>query len=152
MRFACWITKATDTHIHTICNTHCFSWQQWFRECATMVRYNTLILLSESETANPFENVYTLNRNVCPDMLVVPVEWPQAQAVFMLWKIKETVQNVIKTARNVFIKVRPPFQSRTAHGVTQKIIAKRHTGKVKVSFYRITEICRHSVASYLHPR
>jgi hypothetical protein len=85
-------------------------------------------------------------------MPVVPVEWPQAQAVFMLWDMKETVQNVIKTARNVFTKIRPPFQSRTAHGVTQKIIAKRQTGKVKVSFYRITEICRHSVASDLHPR
>jgi hypothetical protein len=25
MRFACWITKATDTHTHKICNAYCFS-------------------------------------------------------------------------------------------------------------------------------
>jgi hypothetical protein len=47
MRFACCITKATDTHsrahththIHTlrICNTYCFPRQQWLRERASML-------------------------------------------------------------------------------------------------------------------
>ena len=37
MRFACWITKAADTL--RICNTYCFSTQQWLRERPSLLRY-----------------------------------------------------------------------------------------------------------------
>ena len=38
MRFACWITKATDTHPDYLILT-AFSRQQWLRERATMLGY-----------------------------------------------------------------------------------------------------------------
>jgi hypothetical protein len=37
MRFACWITKATDTHSEYVILT-VFSRQQWLRERASMLR------------------------------------------------------------------------------------------------------------------
>ena len=36
MRFACWITKATDTHSEYLI---AFPRQQWFRESASMLRF-----------------------------------------------------------------------------------------------------------------
>jgi hypothetical protein len=38
MRFACWITKATDTHRDYVILI-AFWWQQWLRERASMVHY-----------------------------------------------------------------------------------------------------------------
>jgi hypothetical protein len=38
MRFACWITKATDTHSEHIIGI-AFPRQQWLLECASMLRY-----------------------------------------------------------------------------------------------------------------
>jgi hypothetical protein len=38
MRFACWITKATDTHSEYVILT-AFPWQQWLLERASMLRY-----------------------------------------------------------------------------------------------------------------
>ena len=36
MRFACWITKATDTHsVYVLLND--FPWQQWLSECASLL-------------------------------------------------------------------------------------------------------------------
>jgi hypothetical protein len=43
MHFACWITKATDTH--RMCNTYCFPQQQWLLEHASLLRYMYAILL-----------------------------------------------------------------------------------------------------------
>ena len=38
MRFACWITDATDTHSDYV--THIASlWQQWLRERSLLLRY-----------------------------------------------------------------------------------------------------------------
>jgi len=37
MRFACWITKTTDTLRK--CNNYYYSRQQWLCECASMLRY-----------------------------------------------------------------------------------------------------------------
>ena len=40
MRFACWITKATDTHTHTeYLILIAFPRQQWLRERASVLRY-----------------------------------------------------------------------------------------------------------------
>ena len=36
MRFACWITKATDTHLESVIPT-AFPRQQWLRERASML-------------------------------------------------------------------------------------------------------------------
>jgi hypothetical protein len=38
MRFACWITKATNTHSECVILT-AFPWQQWLRERASMLHY-----------------------------------------------------------------------------------------------------------------
>jgi hypothetical protein len=38
MRFACWITKATDTHSEYVIRI-AFQRQQWLRERASMLRY-----------------------------------------------------------------------------------------------------------------
>jgi hypothetical protein len=38
MRFACWLTKATDTPSEYAILT-AFSWQQWLHECTSMLRY-----------------------------------------------------------------------------------------------------------------
>jgi hypothetical protein len=38
MRVACWITKATDTHLEYVIITD-FTRQQWLRERASMLRY-----------------------------------------------------------------------------------------------------------------
>ena len=38
MRFACWMTKATDTHSEYVVLT-AFPLQQWLRERAPMLRY-----------------------------------------------------------------------------------------------------------------
>jgi uncharacterized protein (UPF0305 family) len=38
MRFACWITKATDTHSEYVILI-AFPWQQWLRERASVLRY-----------------------------------------------------------------------------------------------------------------
>jgi hypothetical protein len=38
MRFACWITKATDTHSQYVILT-ASPWQQWLRERPLMLRY-----------------------------------------------------------------------------------------------------------------
>jgi hypothetical protein len=37
MRFACWITKATDTHLEYVIPI-AFPRQQWLRECTSMLR------------------------------------------------------------------------------------------------------------------
>jgi hypothetical protein len=41
MRTACWVTKATDTHTHTlrICNTYCFSMVKFSREGPSVLPY-----------------------------------------------------------------------------------------------------------------
>jgi hypothetical protein len=41
MRFACWITKATDTHAEYVILI-AFPLQHWLRERASMLRYRTL--------------------------------------------------------------------------------------------------------------
>jgi hypothetical protein len=44
MRIACWITKATDTHLECIRVT-AFPRQQWLREHALMLRYKHIACL-----------------------------------------------------------------------------------------------------------
>jgi hypothetical protein len=44
MRFACWITKATDTHSEYVILI-AFSLQQWLRERASMLRYTYIACL-----------------------------------------------------------------------------------------------------------
>jgi hypothetical protein len=44
MRFACWITKATDTHSEYV-RCIAFPQQQWLRESSSMLRYSTLPVL-----------------------------------------------------------------------------------------------------------
>ena len=44
MRFACWITKATDTHSEYVILI-AFPRQQWLRERSSMLRYSTLPVL-----------------------------------------------------------------------------------------------------------
>jgi hypothetical protein len=44
MPFACWITKATNTHLEYVIFI-AFPWQQWLRERASMLRYSTLPVL-----------------------------------------------------------------------------------------------------------
>jgi hypothetical protein len=44
MRFACWITMATDTHAEYVILI-AFSRQKWLRERATMLAYSTLSVL-----------------------------------------------------------------------------------------------------------
>ena len=43
-RFACWITKATDTHVEYVIII-AFAWQQWLRERASMLRYTYIACL-----------------------------------------------------------------------------------------------------------
>jgi hypothetical protein len=43
MRFACWITKATDTHSEYVILI-AFPRQEWFRERASMLRYTYMCL------------------------------------------------------------------------------------------------------------
>jgi hypothetical protein len=44
MRFACWITKAIDTHLEYVIFT-AFSRRQWFRERASILPYTYIICL-----------------------------------------------------------------------------------------------------------
>jgi hypothetical protein len=44
MRFACWITKATDTHSEYVILI-AFLRQRWFRESASMLRYGYIACL-----------------------------------------------------------------------------------------------------------
>jgi hypothetical protein len=48
MRFACWITKATDTHSEHVILT-AFPLPQWLHECASMLRYAYISCLVEIE-------------------------------------------------------------------------------------------------------
>jgi hypothetical protein len=50
MRFACWITKATDTHSQYVILT-AFPQQQWLRERASMLRYtlHCCVVITEKE-------------------------------------------------------------------------------------------------------
>jgi hypothetical protein len=43
MRFACWVTKATDTHSEYLILV-AFPRQQWLRERASMLRYTYIAL------------------------------------------------------------------------------------------------------------
>jgi hypothetical protein len=52
MRFACWITKATHTHIHSLTLSEyvifiAFPRQQWFRERAPVFLYTYIACLVE---------------------------------------------------------------------------------------------------------
>jgi hypothetical protein len=47
MRFACWLTKATDTHSEYVVLT-AFPQQQWLRERASMLRIRTFFLRAEN--------------------------------------------------------------------------------------------------------
>jgi hypothetical protein len=60
MRFACWITKATDTHSEYVILI-AFPHQQWLRERAFMLRYPTLRVLSLLEL---FLQANTLKRRL----------------------------------------------------------------------------------------
>ena len=44
MRFACWITKATNTHSECVIFI-AFPWQQWLHERASMLRYTYIACL-----------------------------------------------------------------------------------------------------------
>jgi hypothetical protein len=44
MRFACWITKATDRHLEYVILI-AFTRQQWFRERALILRYTYIACL-----------------------------------------------------------------------------------------------------------
>jgi hypothetical protein len=41
MRFACWMTKATDTHSQCVILI-AFLLQKWLRECSSMLRYRPI--------------------------------------------------------------------------------------------------------------
>jgi len=43
VRFACWITKATDTHIEYV-TVIAFPLQQWLHERASMLRHSALLV------------------------------------------------------------------------------------------------------------
>ena len=51
MRFACSITKATDTHSEYVILI-AFAWQQWLRERASMLRYTYVACLVENIICN----------------------------------------------------------------------------------------------------
>ena len=44
-RFACEMTKANRDTLR-MCNTECFSWQQWLGECESVLHYSTLPVLN----------------------------------------------------------------------------------------------------------
>jgi hypothetical protein len=49
MRFACWITKATDTHSKCAI-VIAFPWQQWLRKCASILRlYGHCLFIMDGE-------------------------------------------------------------------------------------------------------
>ena len=48
IRFACWITWATDTHSEYVIRI-AFPRQQWLQECASMLRYTSIATLLSSE-------------------------------------------------------------------------------------------------------
>jgi hypothetical protein len=48
IRFACWITGATDTHSEYVIRI-AFPRQQWLQECASMLRYTYIATLLSSE-------------------------------------------------------------------------------------------------------
>jgi hypothetical protein len=44
MRFACWISKATDTHLSYVSPIG-FPWQQWLCELASVVHYTSKLFV-----------------------------------------------------------------------------------------------------------
>jgi hypothetical protein len=54
MRFACWITKATDIHSEYVILI-AFTRQQWLRERATMLHYTYIVCLVSSTLIQPTE-------------------------------------------------------------------------------------------------
>jgi len=69
MRIACWVPKATNT-LSRICNTYCFSLQQWLYERASLLRYTYIafrVFISETECVNCAvrnEPMYTIEGHV----------------------------------------------------------------------------------------
>ena len=57
MRFACWITKATDTHSDYVILI-AFLWQQWLRERASMLRYTYIARLAYYSYRYPWSSWY----------------------------------------------------------------------------------------------
>jgi hypothetical protein len=62
MRFACWITKATDTHSEYAILI-AFPRQQWLRERASMLRYTYISTENKSCSSNHFRYVSYQRRN-----------------------------------------------------------------------------------------
>jgi hypothetical protein len=62
MRFACWITKATDTHSEYIILV-AYQWQKWLRERALMLHYTYMasFVLVNKDKYNCSTNAMALN-------------------------------------------------------------------------------------------
>jgi hypothetical protein len=58
MLFACWITKATDTHSEYVILI-AFLRQQWLRERASVLRYTYIVCL----VINPVNSFNEINKN-----------------------------------------------------------------------------------------
>jgi len=54
MCFACWITKATDTHTEYVILI-AYSWEQWVCECTSMLQYmKTPVFFHVVKTVCPY--------------------------------------------------------------------------------------------------
>jgi len=50
MRFACWVTNATNVHLEHV-TLNAFKQQQWLRELASILRYNACLVVLGSVNA-----------------------------------------------------------------------------------------------------
>jgi hypothetical protein len=69
MRFACCITKATDTHSECVIHI-AFLRQQWLRERASMLRYTYIVSLVLSEFLS-YLNLFIYSNPLAPIFLFV---------------------------------------------------------------------------------
>ena len=70
MRFACWVTKVTDTHLEYVIRV-VFPWQQWLHERTSVLLYGTLPVLYKSR----------LNNHCITEWLISSRRWSQPQNI-----------------------------------------------------------------------
>jgi hypothetical protein len=64
MRFACWITKAADTHSEYVIFI-AFSWAAWLRERASVLRYTYITFLFFNRPIAPRKTLWSATRYGC---------------------------------------------------------------------------------------
>jgi hypothetical protein len=64
MRCACWITKATDTHLEFVLLID-FSLQLWLRERATMLRHTYIACLAVIDVPEGLSTEFSLQPHCC---------------------------------------------------------------------------------------